>query len=125
MTPDLLFVFGTLLSGYDHPMSKMLSERAELLGGARCTGQLYRVNDYASLRRLRHRAQPNIHLALDKTPFFARAQLRNQLVERRAVLRRELEPGEEVERLAEIARMIKLAGDRGDVLHAVFDVARF
>jgi len=31
--PDLLFVFGTLLSGYDHPMSKMLSEQAELLGG--------------------------------------------------------------------------------------------
>ena len=49
MTPDHLFVFGTLLSGYDHPMSRMLSRRAELRGEARCTGQLYLVRHYPGM----------------------------------------------------------------------------
>ena len=49
MTPDLLFVFGTLLSGYDHPMARMLSQRADLLGEARCTGKLYLVKHYPGM----------------------------------------------------------------------------
>jgi gamma-glutamylcyclotransferase (GGCT)/AIG2-like uncharacterized protein YtfP len=49
LTPDHLFVFGTLLSGYDHPMSRMLSRRAELLGEARCMGQLYLVRHYPGM----------------------------------------------------------------------------
>jgi gamma-glutamylcyclotransferase (GGCT)/AIG2-like uncharacterized protein YtfP len=49
MTPDLLFVFGTLLSGYDHPMARMLSQQAELLGEARCAGKLYLVKHYPGM----------------------------------------------------------------------------
>ena len=49
MIPDHLFVFGTLLSGYDHPMSRLLSQRAELLGEAHCTGQLYLVRHYPGM----------------------------------------------------------------------------
>jgi gamma-glutamylcyclotransferase (GGCT)/AIG2-like uncharacterized protein YtfP len=49
LTTDHLFVFGTLLSGYDHPMSQLLAQRAELLGEARCTGQLYLVRHYPGM----------------------------------------------------------------------------
>jgi gamma-glutamylcyclotransferase (GGCT)/AIG2-like uncharacterized protein YtfP len=49
LTPDHLFVFGTLLSGYDHPMSRLLSQRAELIGEARCTGRLYLVRHYPGM----------------------------------------------------------------------------
>jgi gamma-glutamylcyclotransferase (GGCT)/AIG2-like uncharacterized protein YtfP len=49
LTPDHLFVFGTLLSGYDHPMSRLLAQRAELIGEARCTGQLYLVRHYPGM----------------------------------------------------------------------------
>jgi gamma-glutamylcyclotransferase (GGCT)/AIG2-like uncharacterized protein YtfP len=49
MTPDLLFVFGTLLSGYDHPMARMLSEHADLIGEARCAGKLYLVKHYPGM----------------------------------------------------------------------------
>jgi gamma-glutamylcyclotransferase (GGCT)/AIG2-like uncharacterized protein YtfP len=49
LTPDHLFVFGTLLSGYDHPMSRLLSQRAELLGEARCRGKLYLVRHYPGM----------------------------------------------------------------------------
>lgn len=49
MAPDHLFVFGTLLSGYDHPMARLLSQRAELLGEARCTGQLFLVRHYPGM----------------------------------------------------------------------------
>jgi gamma-glutamylcyclotransferase (GGCT)/AIG2-like uncharacterized protein YtfP len=48
MNPHL-FVFGTLLSGYDHPMSRRLSGEAELLGPARCNGRLYRVKHYPGM----------------------------------------------------------------------------
>jgi gamma-glutamylcyclotransferase (GGCT)/AIG2-like uncharacterized protein YtfP len=49
LPPDHLFVFGTLLSGYDHPMSRLLGQRADLLGEARCTGQLYLVRHYPGM----------------------------------------------------------------------------
>lgn len=51
MAHDHLFVFGTLLSGYDHPMSRLLAERAEFLGEAHCTGKLYLVRHYPGLVR--------------------------------------------------------------------------
>ena len=46
---DHLFVFGTLLSGYDHPMARRLSAEAELVGAARCRGRLYLVRHYPGM----------------------------------------------------------------------------
>jgi gamma-glutamylcyclotransferase (GGCT)/AIG2-like uncharacterized protein YtfP len=45
----LLFVYGTLLSSVDHPMSRRLAGEAELLGEATFTGRLYRVSWYPGL----------------------------------------------------------------------------
>lgn len=44
-----LFVFGTLLSGYDHPMAQLLVRDADLLGPARCNGRLYLVKHYPGM----------------------------------------------------------------------------
>lgn len=44
-----LFVFGTLLSGYDHPMARRLAREARLIGPASCQGRLYRVAHYPGL----------------------------------------------------------------------------
>jgi gamma-glutamylcyclotransferase (GGCT)/AIG2-like uncharacterized protein YtfP len=49
LIPDHLFVFGTLLSGYDHPMARLLAQRAELLGEARCQGRLFLVRHYPGM----------------------------------------------------------------------------
>ncbi len=46
---DHLFVFGTLLSGYDHPMARRLAREAELIGAARCRGCLYLVRHYPGM----------------------------------------------------------------------------
>jgi gamma-glutamylcyclotransferase (GGCT)/AIG2-like uncharacterized protein YtfP len=46
---DLLFVYGTLMRGFDHPMAKLLSRSAEFLGAARCRGRLYLVKHYPGL----------------------------------------------------------------------------
>ncbi len=51
MTSDLLFVYGTLMRGFDHPMASLLSRSADLLGEARCRGRLYRVKHYPGLVR--------------------------------------------------------------------------
>ncbi len=48
MTP-LLFVYGTLMRGYDHPMARMLAARASWRGAARCRGRLYRIAHYPGL----------------------------------------------------------------------------
>jgi hypothetical protein len=32
VVPNLLFVYGTLMRGFDHPMAKLLSRSAEFLG---------------------------------------------------------------------------------------------
>ena len=32
MTSDLLFVYGTLMRGYAHPMARLLSANADFLG---------------------------------------------------------------------------------------------
>jgi gamma-glutamylcyclotransferase (GGCT)/AIG2-like uncharacterized protein YtfP len=49
MTSDLLFVYGTLMRGFDHPMAQLLSRSADFIGEARCQGRLYRVKHYPGL----------------------------------------------------------------------------
>jgi gamma-glutamylcyclotransferase (GGCT)/AIG2-like uncharacterized protein YtfP len=49
MMQDRLFVYGTLMSGFDHPMAKLLSRTADFLGEARCRGRLYLVKHYPGL----------------------------------------------------------------------------
>ena len=46
MTSDHLFVYGTLMRGFDHPMARLLSRNAEFLGDARCRGRLYRMKHH-------------------------------------------------------------------------------
>ena len=46
---DHLFVYGTLMRGFDHPMAKLLSRSAEFIGEARCQGRLYLVKHYPGL----------------------------------------------------------------------------
>ncbi|MDB5563436.1 MAG: hypothetical protein JWP84_2 [Tardiphaga sp.] len=46
---DRVFVYGTLMRGFDHPMSKLLSAEAEFLGEASCRGRLYMVAHYPGL----------------------------------------------------------------------------
>ena len=43
---DRLFVYGTLMRGYAHPMARLLSANAEFLGEASCRGRLYHVKHY-------------------------------------------------------------------------------
>ena len=45
----LLFVYGTLMRGFDHPMARLLSANADFLGEARCQGRLYLVKHYPGL----------------------------------------------------------------------------
>ena len=49
MTSDLLFVYGTLMRGYSHPMARLLSANADFLGEASCCGRLYKVTHYPGL----------------------------------------------------------------------------
>jgi gamma-glutamylcyclotransferase (GGCT)/AIG2-like uncharacterized protein YtfP len=49
MTSDRLFVYGTLMRGFDHPMAQLLSRSAEFLGEARCRGRLYLVKHYPGM----------------------------------------------------------------------------
>ena len=49
MISDHLFVYGTLMRGFDHPMAKLLSRSTEFLGEARCQGRLYLVKHYPGL----------------------------------------------------------------------------
>ena len=49
VTSDRLFVYGTLMRGYVHPMAKMLSANADFLGEAHCCGRLYMVKHYPGL----------------------------------------------------------------------------
>src|SRR3977135_4278224 len=46
---DQLFVYGTLMRGFDPPMAKLLSRSAEFMGEARCRGRLYLVKHYPGL----------------------------------------------------------------------------
>ena len=49
MTSDRLFVYGTLMRGFDHPMARLLSAHADFLGDATCRGRLYLVKHYPAL----------------------------------------------------------------------------
>jgi len=49
MTSDLLFVYGTLMRGFNHPMARLLSRGADFIGEARCQGRLYLVKHYPGL----------------------------------------------------------------------------
>jgi gamma-glutamylcyclotransferase (GGCT)/AIG2-like uncharacterized protein YtfP len=46
---NLLFVYGTLMRGYAHPMARLLSANADFIGEASCRGRLYRVKHYPGL----------------------------------------------------------------------------
>jgi gamma-glutamylcyclotransferase (GGCT)/AIG2-like uncharacterized protein YtfP len=46
---DLLFVYGTLMRGFDHPMARLLEQNAEFLGEAQCAGRLFLVRHYPGL----------------------------------------------------------------------------
>ena len=47
--PPYLFVYGTLMQSYDHPMARLLSEQAERLGEGSCCGQLFQIKHYPGL----------------------------------------------------------------------------
>jgi gamma-glutamylcyclotransferase (GGCT)/AIG2-like uncharacterized protein YtfP len=49
MASDLLFVYGTLMRGFDNPMAQLLTRSADYLGPATCRGRLYRVKHYPGL----------------------------------------------------------------------------
>jgi len=49
MMLDRLFVYGTLMRSFDHPMAQLLSRSADFIGEARCRGRLYLVKHYPGL----------------------------------------------------------------------------
>src|SRR3979409_117080 len=49
MTSDRLFVYGTLMRDFDHPMAQLLSRSADFIGEARCQGRLYLVKHYPGM----------------------------------------------------------------------------
>jgi len=49
MSSDHLFVYGTLMRGFDHPMARLLSRGADFIGEAHCRGRLYLVKHYPGL----------------------------------------------------------------------------
>jgi gamma-glutamylcyclotransferase (GGCT)/AIG2-like uncharacterized protein YtfP len=49
MSSDLLFVYGTLMRGFDHPMAQLLSRAADFIGEGRCAGRLYLIKHYPGL----------------------------------------------------------------------------
>ena len=51
MSSDLLFVYGTLMRGFDHPMARLLAANAAFVGEASCRGRLHLVKHYPGLVR--------------------------------------------------------------------------
>ena len=49
MISDRLFVYGTLMRGFDHPMAQLLSRSADFVGEAQCRGRLHLVKHYPGL----------------------------------------------------------------------------
>ena len=49
MNSDQLFVYGTLMRDFDHPMARMLSRNADFIGAAHCRGRLYLVKHYPGM----------------------------------------------------------------------------
>ena len=46
---DCVFVYGTLMRGFDHPMARLLAGHADFLGQATCRGRLVLVKHYPGL----------------------------------------------------------------------------
>lgn len=46
---EYLFVYGTLLGRFGHPLHRLLEEQAEYLGRARMSGRLYDLGEYPGL----------------------------------------------------------------------------
>ncbi len=46
---DLLFVYGTLMRGHDHPMARLLFAHADFVAEATCRGRLYLIKHYPGL----------------------------------------------------------------------------
>ena len=44
-----MFVYGTLMQAYDHPMARLLAEQAERVGEGSCCGRLYQIKHYPGL----------------------------------------------------------------------------
>ena len=59
--------------------------------------------------------QADLDLTDHVAPLLGRAECGEELVERGGVARRELEPREEVERLAQLAAVVQAAGDPGQI----------
>src|SRR5712691_8476390 len=68
--------------------------------------------------------KPDVDLARDVAPLVGLAKASHQFLEAGAVLGGVLEPGQEVEGLAELAAVMQAARHRGQVLKAHGDVAR-
>ena len=49
MTSDHLFVYGTLMRDFDHPMAQLLSRSADFVGEAHCRGRLHLIKHYPGL----------------------------------------------------------------------------
>ena len=49
MNSNRLFVYGTLMRGFDHPMAQLLSRSADFIGESRCQGRLYLVKQFPGL----------------------------------------------------------------------------
>lgn len=49
MSSEHLFVYGTLMRGFDHPMARLLSRAADFVGEAGMAGRLYLVRHYPGL----------------------------------------------------------------------------
>jgi gamma-glutamylcyclotransferase (GGCT)/AIG2-like uncharacterized protein YtfP len=49
MTTDRLFVYGTLMRGFDHPMARLLAAHADFLGEATCRGRVFLIKHYPGL----------------------------------------------------------------------------
>lgn len=54
MTPEYLFVYGTLRSGAQSEMARLLARSADLIGLATFQGRLYRVDYYPAVVPSRH-----------------------------------------------------------------------
>src|SRR5438552_2332494 len=81
----------------------------------------YRISRSIAARLPR---EADVDLAFDVSPLLGRSESLQELVERFRVLRCELEPGEEVERLAEVSRVVEAPGDRRKIVEPDRDVVR-
>src|SRR3989442_8090453 len=66
--------------------------------------------------------EPDVDLALNVGPLLGLTQAVDELLKGGCVLWGELEPGQEVERLAEVAAVVQPTGDRRQVLESGRDV---